>query len=220
MKLDVIKSTSTTKNSQQKVSDVLFDQPNSVLLAQAVRVYLSNQRQGTSKVKTRSEVSRTTRKWYRQKGTGGARHGAKDANIFVGGGVSHGPTGNENWTKSLTRSLRIKALTAACTAQSSNIFINDEIIDLSGKTQEAVKLLEKITKKFNDDKFKFTHSKLLIVVDEKNETMVRALRNIPNVSILTARILNTLAVVKAHKIIVTTKALQVLETRVQIKKEK
>ena len=155
-----------------------------------------------------------------QKGTGGARHGAKDANIFVGGGVSHGPTGNENWTKSLTRTLRIKALAAACTAQSSNIYINDEIIDLSGKTQEAVKLLEKISRKFNDDKFKLTYSKLLIVVDKKNETMVRALKNIPNISILTARILNTLAVVKAHKIIMTTKALQVLETRVQTKKEK
>ena len=220
MKLDVIKSTGTGKNSQLKVSEVLFDQPNPVLLAQAVRVYLSNQRQGTSKVKTRAEVSRTTRKWYRQKGTGGARHGAKDANIFVGGGVSHGPTGNENWKKNLTRKLRVKALVAALTAQSSNIFVNDELADLSGKTQEAVKLLETITKKFNDDKFKLTESKLLIVVDEKNEKMVRALNNIPNISVLIARVLNALAVVKAHKILISTKALEVLESRIQPKNNK
>ncbi len=218
MKLDVIKSTSATKNTQTKVSDVLFDQPNAVLLAQAVRVYLSNQRQGTSKTKTRSEVSRTTKKWYRQKGTGGARHGAKDANIFVGGGVSHGPTGEENWKKSLTKVLKLKALSAAFTAQSSNVFINDELETLSGKTREAVELLEKIGKKFNDEKFKLTESKLLIVVDKKNEKMVRAVKNIPNITVLTARILNTLAVVKAHKIIVTSKALEVLEKRVQSEK--
>lgn len=218
MKLDIIKSTSATKNTQIKVSDVLFDQPNAVLLAQAVRVYLSNQRQGTSKTKTRSEVSRTTKKWYRQKGTGGARHGAKDANIFVGGGVSHGPTGEENWKKSLTRVLKLKALSAALTAQSSNVFINDELEALSGKTREAVELLEKIGKKFNDDKFKLTESKLLVVVDKKNEKMQQAVKNIPNVTVLTARILNTLAVVKAHKIIVTSNALEVLEKRVQPEK--
>ncbi len=213
MKLDQIKTTSTTKNTQVKVSDELFDQPNPKLLAQAIRVYLSNKRQGTSKTKTRSEVSLTTRKWYRQKGTGGARHGAKDAAIFVGGGIAHGPTGQENWTKSLTKQLRKKALIAALTAQSSNIFINDEIQELSGKTKEAVELLKKISKKFSSDKFKLTESKLLIVVDEVKETTLRSIRNIPNVTLVSANLLNALTVAQAHKILVTTKTLKVLEER-------
>ena len=183
MKLSVINTTSSAKNSQLKVSESLFDQPNPRLLAQAIRVYLSNQRQGTSKTKTRSEVKMTTRKMYRQKGTGGARHGAKDAALFVGGGIAHGPTGQENWKRSLTRTLRSKALAAALTAQSSHIYINDEILDLSGKTQEAVELLEQISAKLKDEKFELTKSKLLIVVEERHEKMERALKNIPNVTV-------------------------------------
>jgi len=63
------------------------------LLAQAVRVYEDRMHPGLSKVKTRSEVAKSTRKIYKQTGTGGARHGAKSAPIFVGGGVAHGPKG-------------------------------------------------------------------------------------------------------------------------------
>src|SRR3989344_5782006 len=71
--------------------DVFAVKVNSSLLTQAVKVYLTNQRQGNVKVKTRSEVIGSTKKIYRQKGTGKARHGAIKAPIFVGGGVAHGP---------------------------------------------------------------------------------------------------------------------------------
>src|SRR5579884_516617 len=64
---------------------------NPQLMSQAVRVYLANQRQGNAATKTRGEINMTTAKWYRQKGTGRARHGAKSAPIFVKGGVAHGP---------------------------------------------------------------------------------------------------------------------------------
>src|SRR3990167_4404213 len=64
---------------------------NPSLLAQSVRVFLVNQRQGNVSVKTRGEVIGSTRKIYRQKGTGKARHGAIKAPIFVGGGIAHGP---------------------------------------------------------------------------------------------------------------------------------
>lgn len=215
MKLEQIKTTSTSKNTQVKVSDDLFDKPNSQLLAQAIRVYLSNKRQGTSKTKTRSEVKMTTRKWYAQKGTGNARHGAQDAALFVGGGIAHGPTGRENWKKSLSKQQKKQSLTAALTAQSSNIFINDEVEDLKGKTKEAVQLLEKIAKKFNDDKFELSESKLLIVVKEKQEKMMRSLKNIPNVTAVSANQLNALALAKAHKILMTTQALKILEERIK-----
>jgi large subunit ribosomal protein L4 len=90
MQLPVIDSTS--KNEKMRVNDILFsDQSVDALLAQAIKVYQSNLRQGTSYTKTRSEVKRTKKKWYKQKGTGNARHGSRNPNIFVGGGVSHGP---------------------------------------------------------------------------------------------------------------------------------
>ena len=86
MKMALLTPTGVTGTTN--VSDKLFGADvKLVLLAQAARVYLSNSRQSTSKVKTRSEINRTKKKWYRQKGTGGARHGARTANIFVGGGV-------------------------------------------------------------------------------------------------------------------------------------
>jgi large subunit ribosomal protein L4 len=92
MKLNVFGNTG--KNTELEVSNEVFGQkPVASLLAQAVRVYLSNQRQGTSKVKTRADINRTKKKWYKQKGTGGARHGARTPSIFVGGAVAHGPTG-------------------------------------------------------------------------------------------------------------------------------
>src|SRR3989344_7204583 len=85
---------------------------NKALLAQAVRVYQSNQRQGTASTKTRGEVVGSTRKIYRQKGTGRARHGDIKAPIFVGGGVAHGPK-SANYRKSISQKMRRIALLGA-----------------------------------------------------------------------------------------------------------
>ena len=75
MKLQVVHTSG--KSTELEVAKAVFgEKPNTSLLAQALRVYQLNQRQGTAKVKTRSEVARTKKKWYKQKGTGGARHGA------------------------------------------------------------------------------------------------------------------------------------------------
>ena len=86
MKLQVV-HTSGKSTELEVLKSVFGEKPNTSLLAQALRVYQLNQRQGTAKVKTRSEVARTKKKWYKQKGTGGARHGARTPSIFVGGGV-------------------------------------------------------------------------------------------------------------------------------------
>ena len=143
MKLKVI--TPTSKSSSIEVSDSVFAQKsNPALVAQAVRVYLSNLRQGSAKVKTRSAVKRTKSKWYKQKGTGNARHGSKNAPIFVGGGVAHGPTGNENWKKDLSRKMKSKALRVALSMQVENIVVTDNLNSIGGKTTEAVKFLNKM----------------------------------------------------------------------------
>src|SRR3989338_10897476 len=88
--------------------DIFSVSANPSLLAQAVRVYLVNQRQGNVKVKTRSEVIGSTRKIYRQKGTGKARHGAIKAPIFVGGGVAHGPK-QKDYNLKFNKKMRKKA---------------------------------------------------------------------------------------------------------------
>ncbi len=211
MKLRVVRTTS--RDSHISVEDKVFNQPNEHLLAQAVRVYLSNQRQGTSKTQSRSEVNRTTRKWYAQKGTGNARHGAQDANIFVGGSIAHGPTGEENWKKSLTQSQKKKALAAALSAQIENIAVNDEVEELEGKTGPAYELLSKVLAKI-DEKGQFDDYKVLLVVDETDELMMRAIRNIPNLRVVRADLLNALVVAQADKIIVTNQALEIIQNRI------
>jgi len=134
MQLPVIDSTS--KNEKIRVSDILFsDKAADQLLAQAIRVYQANLRQGTSYTKTRSEVKRTKKKWYKQKGTGNARHGARTPNIFVGGGVSHGPRAIENWSLKLNRKSKLIALQQALTLQKKNLFVSKDIATLKGKTR-------------------------------------------------------------------------------------
>ncbi len=211
MKIKLIKTTGT--DSSVTADNKVFNKPNDQLLAQAIRVYLSNQRQGTSKTKTRSEVSRTTRKWYRQKGTGNARHGARDANIFVGGGDSHGPTGLENWQKTLTKELRKQSLIAALSAQVKNIVINDELAQLTGKTKEAHQLLTKISEKMGKEEFKFETNRLMIVFAEKNDKAYQAFSNIPNVIMQQVRLINALEIVQADKIIFTTKSFETLQNK-------
>jgi large subunit ribosomal protein L4 len=203
MKLPVVKSTGSKQ--EIKVSDIFDGQVNQVILAQAVHVYLSNQRQGTAQTQTRSMVTRTTKKWYRQKGTGNARHGAKSANLFVGGSVAHGPTGEENWSKKLSKKMKIKALINGFRAQIKNIVINDEIDELNGKTKQAFQLLDKIVG---------LDHKVLIVVASDSEKVKRSLANLPTVSLINSKYINVLDIVSVDKIVMTKEALKGIEEKI------
>jgi large subunit ribosomal protein L4 len=210
MQLPIIDSTS--KNEKIRVNDILFsDQAADALLAQAVRVYQANLRQGTSYTKTRSEVKRTKKKWYKQKGTGNARHGARTPNIFVGGGVSHGPRAIENWSLKLNKKSKLIALKHALTLQKKNLFVSKDIVGLKGKTKEAQKLIVKVGQDMD---------KVLVVLNKVNEAVIRALANLPNVLVTTAERLNVLQVVSADKILIDLTALKTLEDRfVKVKKK-
>ncbi|KKT36270.1 MAG: 50S ribosomal protein L4, partial [Candidatus Collierbacteria bacterium GW2011_GWA1_44_12] len=85
------------------------------LISQAIYVYQANSHRGVAKAKTRGEVTASTRKIYKQKGTGNARHGAKSAPIFVGGGVVFGPTGLATPLKSFNQKMKLKALAGILT---------------------------------------------------------------------------------------------------------
>lgn len=196
----------TGANSSLTADDAVFASiVNEPLLAQAVRVYLSNKRQGTSYTKTRGEVNRTKKKWYKQKGTGNARHGARSANIFVGGGTAHGPKGKTDWTLKLTAVLKKKAMISALSAQASKVIICDDIMNLSGKTKDAVTLLAKVAP---------TAGKILVVINKSEENVLKSLRNLETVLVVSASRVNTLEVVYADAIIMTSDALKEVEARV------
>jgi len=202
MQLTVIDSSS--KNEKVRVSDALFaDSSADVLLAQAIRVYLSNARQGTAHTKTRSEINRTKKKWYKQKGTGNARHGARTPSIFVGGGVVFGPRGIENRHQTLTAKTKLLALKAALSAQKTNLFLSKNIA-LKGKTSEAATLLSSVST--GDDK-------ILVILTKNAALERRSLRNLSNVSIMTVERVNAWHVAQADKIVIDFASLKVLEDR-------
>lgn len=197
--------TPTGKTGSLTVSETIFGAPvNQHLLAQAIRVYIDHLHQGTSKVKTRAEVNRTTAKWYRQKGTGNARHGAKSAPIFVGGGVAHGPSGLRPAKLVLSQQLKQKALVSALSAQREILVVADEVEKLNGKTKEAAALVNRVSQPTD---------KVLVVAAEAAPEMLRSLRNLSNVVVVSARQVSAFDVVSAHKIILTSAAVKQLETR-------
>jgi large subunit ribosomal protein L4 len=203
--MNLTKLTATGTKSTIAVSDVIFGAPvNQQLLAQAVRVYMSNKRQGTSKAQTRSEVSRTTAKWFKQKGTGRARHGARSAPQFVGGGVAHGPNGEQNWKLALPKRMKIQALVSALSAQSANMFVSDAVQELTGKTKEAAQLLQHV---------RVPKDKILVVLANAKPEVMRSLRNLEKVLVTSVSRVNALEVAMADKIILSTQALKALETR-------
>src|SRR3990167_8071260 len=110
------------------------------LLAQAIKVYLTNQRQGTKHAKTRGEVAGSGKKIWRQKGTGKARHGDRQAPLFVGGGIAHGPKGNENYKLNLPDKMKRLALRIVLTdkLKDERIVLVKSLKTVKAKTAELV----------------------------------------------------------------------------------
>lgn len=183
----------------------IFDvEANPKLIAQYVRVYRTNQRQGTVSTKTRSMIQASTRKIYRQKGTGRARHGAKSAPIFVGGGVTFGPQPVE-YRSSLNKKQRRLALFAALTmARKDNKLsgLSDVAME-SPKTAQVAGFLK--TRELSKKKT------LIVVPKMEKNALVLSSRNIPTVSLTDASSLNAYAVLNANAIVFAESAVDALK---------
>lgn len=189
---------------------------NKKLLAQAVRVYLANQKTHWSSTKTRSEVKGSTRKIWKQKGTGRARHGGIRAPIFVGGGIALGPKPRKV-ILDLPKKMRKKALIHALSqkVKDNEVFGISGLDKATGKTKEMAQLLKQLNSKVNPPAGgqKAKPASTLIITDKIFENASRALKNIPSVNILPADQLNILEVLKHHSLILTKDATARLETR-------
>lgn len=179
------------------------EKENKILLAQAIRVYESRRHPGVSKTKRRGEITASTRKIYRQKGTGRARHGALSAPIFVGGGKAHGPTGLKRKLR-LPRKMRTKVINIAL----SNKVKEGRLVVVSGltglkKTKDAQKLIDTICAKEIKEKSPMTS----VVIDEKNKGVSLAFRNIKNVKVIPFTSLNVYLVFYSGMIILDIDAL-------------
>lgn len=150
MKIDIY-SISGKKESVEMPKS-MFSDINLPLLAQSIRVYESRRHAGLSKVKTRSQINLTKAKVYKQKGTGGARHGAKSAPIFVGGGVAHGPKGIKK-TLALSKKVIIygKKIALTLKAKDGNLAFIDSLSTID-KTKKAQQLVNKAVNKRKNTK--------------------------------------------------------------------
>jgi large subunit ribosomal protein L4 len=190
---------------QVELSAALFDQKGKKgLVWEAVKCYLANQRQGNACTKTRAEVSGTGKKPHRQKHTGHARQGSKRSPQFVGGGIAWGPRPRD-YSYELPKKLRRQALVLALSARKGEdaVMVVEDFELPEPKTREMVKVL----KGLNLD------GKVLLLTGVASENLKRASRNLPGLTVTTARLVNTYDVVSHERIVLTESALKQLEAR-------
>ncbi|MBO8172764.1 MAG: 50S ribosomal protein L4 [Bacillaceae bacterium] len=186
-----------------ELSDAVFGiEPNEHVLYDAVVMQQASQRQGTHKVKNRSEVRGGGRKPWRQKGTGRARQGSIRSPQWVGGGVVFGPQPRDYGYK-LPKKVRRLAMKSALSSKVKN----DEIVVLEDLKLDAPKTKEMagILKNLNAD------NKALIVLSEFDENVVLSARNIPGVTLVDAAGINVLDVLNHDKLVITQEAVQKVE---------
>ncbi len=174
---------------------------NDQLIAQAMRIYLNNQKGHFGNTKTRGEVDGSTRKIYKQKGTGNARHGGKRAPIFVGGGIAFGPK-QRKVVLSMPKKMKRAALISALSAKA----LDNQVVGVtgldksSGKTKEMVKLMG-ILGKFQIPNSKFQST--LFIVDGSSEMAFRGIKNLKGIDMLPVNQLNAYSVISHQALVVT-----------------
>jgi large subunit ribosomal protein L4 len=184
------------------LSDIFEVPVNVSLMHQALVRQLANARQGTHKAKSRGEINRSKAKWYRQKGTGRARHGSRNANLFVGGGVAHGPHPRQ-YTKKMPRKMRRAALRSALSAKAleNQIVVLDELAIETPKTKEMIAVLGSLG----------LSERVLILLPERNEMVEKSARNLLQVKTLRASYLNIRDLLGCDHVLMSLDALQVIE---------
>jgi large subunit ribosomal protein L4 len=185
--------------------EIFGETVNKKLLAQAVRVYLANKRQGNASTKTRGEVDGSTRKIYKQKGTGKARHGSVRAPIFVKGGIVHGPKPRD-YSLDLPKKMRRKALFSALSAK----LADGEIKVLAGfegftpKTKNFAEVLKNLT-------IEEKKRRLLLITPDGFDAVKRASKNLQGITSTSATRLNALDVLKSKNLIFAKESIAEME---------
>jgi large subunit ribosomal protein L4 len=181
--------------------DIFGVEVNVGLMHQAFVRQMANARQGTHNTQTRSQVSRTKAKWYRQKGTGRARHGSRNAPIFVGGGVAHGPK-SRDYTKDMPKKMRRKALCCALSAliRDDQLIVVDEFSVGEAKTKAVRDAVQNLV----------GDQSVLILLAERNENVEAGTRNLDNAHTLRVTYLNIRDLLKHDKVILPLDALETI----------
>ena len=178
-------------------------EPNDHAIYLDVKQYLANQRQGTHKSKQRNEIAGSTRKLYKQKGTGGARAGSIKSPLFNGGGRIFGPQPRD-YSFKLNKKLKELARKSALSykAQGNSVLVLEDFSFETPKTKNFLSLLSALNS---------SNEKTLVVLAEGNKNVYLASRNLPKAKVVIAADLNTYDVLNAAKLVLTTGSVKSLE---------
>ena len=205
MKLDVIKLDGSAAGSVDLGDEIFGLEPRADILHRVVRWQRNNAQQGTHKVKTRSETSYSTKKIYRQKGTGGARHGDRNAPIFRKGGIYKGPTPRSHGHE-LTKKFRKLGLKHALSAKAQEgAIVVIDTAEADGKTKVLAKLVKDLGWK----------RALIIDGAEVNENFAKAARNIEGLDVLPSMGANVYDILKRDTLVLTKAGVEALEARLK-----
>jgi large subunit ribosomal protein L4 len=182
-------------------ADIFEVEVNVGLMHQAYVRQMANARLGTHKTQTRGEVSLTKAKWYRQKGTGRARHGARSAPIFVGGGVAHGPK-PRSYNQSMPRKMRRQALRSALSALAADGQI--VVVDTLAIDAPKTRLMRDVLANLVGDQ------SALVLLPGRDDMVELSLRNLSSAHYLHAMYLNVRDLLKYDRVIVSRAALEVI----------
>src|SRR5579859_697330 len=206
MKIDITSLNGTAAGSLDLSDEIFGLEPRQDLIARMVRYQLAKRRAGTHAVKNRADIARTGKKMYKQKGTGGARHGSQRANLFRGGGRSFGPVVRSH-AIDLPKKVRVLALKHALSAKAKDgglIIIED------------AKLAQPKTKALLGHFAKLGVANALIVDGAEVDNGFRlATRNIPNIDVLPIQGINVYDILRRNTLVLTRAALDALEARLK-----
>lgn len=206
MKADVIKLDGKKAGSVDLSDDLFGLEPRADILQRVVRWQLARRQAGTHKVKTKSEVSYSTKKIYNQKGTGGARHGSRKAPIFRHGGTYKGPTPRSH-AHDLTKKLRALGLRHALSAKASagELIVLDEAAMKEAKTGVLAKAVKNLG------------WKRVLIIDGANldENFALAARNIDALDILPSEGANVYDILRRDTLVLTKAGVEALEARLK-----
>jgi large subunit ribosomal protein L4 len=205
MEVAIVKYSGEKSGKKANLSDDVFGiEPNDHAIYLDVKSFLANQRQGTHKSKQRNEISGSSKKIKKQKGTGGARAGNIKNPQFKGGGRVFGPEPRD-YSFKLNKKVKALARKSALTykAKDNAIAVLEDFNFESPKTTQYVKMLSALS---------FADKKTLLVLPEKNKNVVLSGRNVKNAKITTADQINTYDVMNADQVIFVESSVSKVET--------
>ena len=206
MTIKVLNIDGVSKSQTLKLPDSLIGQKvNNRLLKYVVDWQLNRSKKRVAKTKQRNEIIGSTRKIYAQKGTGGARHSSRKAPIFVGGGIAHGPKGDNYKTKRINKKIRKIALAQTISKKNINkeLYIFDDVKKKINKT-----------KIFNNFLIKNNLKNVLIISDKETEKNIyKSVRNIPDVKLINEQGTNVYDLIKFKNVLFTMSSIKNLEQR-------